>query len=258
MLDAPDGGAALMKRYADRVDCIAVGGGDGTLIRAIPGVLASKRPMGIVPLGTFNDLAKTLGIPLDPPAAVETIVSGKQRALDVGRVGDRYFLNEASVGISTHIARRQTPALKKRFGFLGVIGTTLQTLRFARPFRADVRYDGAQESFRTLQLTIANSHHFGGFITNDKASIDDGNLDLYSLDVKHWTDVFSLIRPIATHKISDSSSVQNRRAKQFEVHTRQPRPIYTDGEPACMTPATFEVLPAAIRVFVPSDEAKKP
>ncbi|MBC5829657.1 MAG: lipid kinase [Candidatus Eremiobacteraeota bacterium] len=251
--DQNDGGARIMKRYVGEVDCVAVGGGDGTLINAIPGLIETKLPLGILPLGTFNDLAKTLGVPVDLEGAVRVILDGNKRALDVGRVAGRYFLNEASIGISTRIARRQTPEAKKRFGFLAIIATTLAALVKSRPFSATVRYDGKEERFRTLQLTVANSHHFGGFITNKDAAIDDGMLDLYSLDIHNWADVMRLLGPIARHEISQSPAVRNRKSTQFEVLTTRPRAVFTDGEPAAMTPAMFTVLPAAIEVFVPRD-----
>ncbi|GAC1652437.1 MAG: lipid kinase [Vulcanimicrobiaceae bacterium] len=243
-----------MKKYRDQVDCVAVGGGDGTLISAIPGLIEAQLPLGILPLGTFNDFARTLGIPLDPAQAVNIVLAGKRRAIDVGRVGERYFLNEASIGISTRIARRQTPEVKKRFGFLGIVGTTLATLRKVRPFSADIRYDGTHERFRTIQITVANSHHFGGVITNKDASIDDGTLDLYSLEIKRWTDLFPLVGRTVRGEISKAPSVRDRRAQRFEIRTTRPHHIFTDGEPAGMTPATFDAVPKALEVFVPADE----
>ncbi len=242
-------------RYRERVDCVAIGGGDGTLISAIPGLIESGLPLGILPLGTFNDLARTLEVPTDPEHAVGVIVEGRLKALDVGRVNGKFFVNEASIGISTHIARRQTSEVKKRFGFLGIIGTTLATLRHSRPFRVEVAYNGTRERFRTIQLTIANSHHFGGFITNNEASIDDGYLDLYSLELTKWSQAIPLIKPIVRHELSGSEAVRARKATRFEVHTTRPRHIFTDGEPATMTPATFEVVPKAIRVYVPRSDA---
>lgn len=250
-LDHSDGGAAVMQRCKAQVDCVAVGGGDGTVISTLRGVLACGLPLGIIPLGTFNDLARTLNLPVDPIEAVGVIAAGKRRPIDVGSVGGKYFVNEASIGISTRIARRQTPEVKKKFGFLGIAGTTLTALRYSRPFTVTVRYDGREETFRTLQLTIANSHHFGGLLTNKDAAVDDGLLDLYSLEIDSWTQVLPLIGPIARHEIAESKYVRTRKATAFEIVTRRPRDVFADGEPATRTPARFEVLPRAVEVFVP-------
>ena len=248
--DADDGGTRIMKKYAGRVDCVVVAGGDGTLISAIGGLLETRLPLGILPLGTFNDLARTLDLPLDPSQAVGVILRGQKRRLDVGRVGEKYFFNEASIGISTRIARRQTPDVKKRFGMLAVIATTIATLGGSRPFSATIRYDGREERFRTLQLTIANSSRFGGIISNKDAAIDDALLDLYSLDIRSWFEIFRLVGPIVRRQIAQSPAIRHRTATMFEVQTRHPHSIFTDGEPAGKTPATFEVLPAAIEVYV--------
>jgi YegS/Rv2252/BmrU family lipid kinase len=240
-----------MQRYKAQVDCVAVGGGDGTLISALRGILACGLPLGVIPLGTFNDLARTLEVPADPIEAVGVIAAGKKRWIDVGRVGDSYFVNEASIGISTRIARRQTPEVKKKYGFLGIAGTTLTALRYSRPFTVTVRYDGHEETFRTLQLTIANSHHFGGLLTNKNAAVDDGMLDLYSLEIDSWMQVLPLIGPIVRREIAESKYVRNRKAAAFEIVTTRPRDVFADGEPATLTPAKFEVLPHAVEIFVP-------
>ncbi len=249
----PQAAKRLMCSKRASVECVIVGGGDGTLISMIDGLIESKLPMGILPLGTFNDLAKTLQVPVDMKAACDIIAGGEKLELDVGWVNGKHFINEASVGISTHIARRQTTDVKRRFGFLAIAGTTLATLRYSRPFHVQVQYDGKQEGFRTIQVTVANSHHFGGFITNKDAAIDDGVLDLYSMEFRHWRQVLPMIGKLLKQKVSDAQGVRSRRSTEFIVRTTHPRDVFADGEPATRTPATFRVLPKAISVFVPPD-----
>jgi len=246
--------AEIIARYRDRVDAAVIGGGDGTLRSAIPAFVNSDVPLGIIPLGTFNDLARALQIPMQPAAAAKAIAEGHHRTIDIGSVNGRYFLTEASIGISTHIARRQTSGVKRRFGFAGILATTLTTVWHARPFGVSVAYDEQVERFRTIQLTVANSFHFGGLITNNAAAIDDGKLDLYSLDIERWRDVLPLIGPILNREVRDSPSVRTRCATRFEISTHRPRHVFADGEPATLTPATFDVLPRAVTVFVPRPE----
>jgi len=248
--------AEIMKTYRDRIDIGIVGGGDGTLMAALPAFVNGNIPLGIIPLGTFNDLAGALQIPAQPAAAVETILSGRRRPIDVGAVNGRYFLTEASIGISTQIARRQTTDVKRSLGIFSALTTTATTIWRARPFSVSVAHDGVLERFRTIQLTVANSFHFGGLITNRTAALDDGKLELYSLTIERWTDALPLIKPILRQEVRNSSAVQTRRSAKFEVRTRRRRHVFADGEPAAMTPATFEVVPRAITVCVPpQDEA---
>ena len=213
--------------------------------------LARNVPLGIVPLGTFNDLARTLGVPAAIRSACETIVRGQTRIIDLGYVNGCYFVNEASVGVSTRIARRQTPELKQRFGLFAIIATALQTLLEVRPFSADISFDGRSEHVRSVQVTIANSARFGGVIARADAAIDDGWLDLYSIEPRNWLDAFALVRKILAGDPSSGQGLRTRRSQRFEVRTRHEHHIIADGEPAGMTPAVFEVLPKALAVFVP-------
>ena len=233
------------------IEAVIAAGGDGTVIGAIPLALERGVPLGIVPLGTFNDLAKTLGVPVGCGQACGVIARGNTRTIDVGRVNGCYFVNEASIGVTARIARRQTPEVKQRFGVLGVIATTLQTLREIRPFFAEIRYDGTAERCRSVQITVANSAHFGGVIERPDAAIDDGWLDLYSIEPRNWLDAFSLVRKIVARDPSSGRGLRTRRSTRFEIGTHHAHHISADGEPAGTTPAVFEVVPKALRVFVP-------
>jgi YegS/Rv2252/BmrU family lipid kinase len=246
-----EGGIRCSREAGERVDAVIAAGGDGTLIGAIPLALELGVPVGIVPLGTFNDLAKTLGVPAAIPQACAVLAHARTRAIDVGRVNGRYFVNEASIGVTARIARRQTPEIKQRFGALGVISTTLQTLRDVRPFSAHITFDGRTERVRTVQITVANNAHFGGIIERVDASIDDGWLDLYSIEPRNWPDAFALVRKIIMQDPSSGQGLRTRRSTRFAISTRRPHHISADGEPAGMTPAIFEVLPKALRVLVP-------
>ena len=233
------------------VDCIVAAGGDGTLLRAIGHAIDCNVPLGVIPLGTFNDLARTLQVPFRILDAVKLIAGGNVRAIDVGRVNDTFFVNESSIGISSRISRLQTPELKKRFGFLGVIVTAFQAFRHSRAIHAVVTYDGRVERLRTIQLTVANSYRFGGFLAVSDAAIDDGWLDLYSVDIKSPWEAFAIARAMFEGRRHEVPGLRTLRAKRFEVRTRRPHHITADAEPAGMTPAVFEILPKALRVFVP-------
>jgi diacylglycerol kinase (ATP) len=233
------------------VDAIVCAGGDGTLLSAIDSAIASGVPLGVIPLGTFNDLARTLGIPLDVEAAVRVVANGAARSIDVGEVNGAYFVNEASIGVSSRVARLQTPEIKRRFGVFGVVWTALQAVRYSTPIRVEVRFGDRSERLRTVQLTIANSYRFGGVLNVQDAAIDDGWLDLYSVDIEGMREAFAVARTILIGTRRDAPGLRTFRAQVFDVVTRRPHHIVADGEPAGQTPATFRVLPKALRVFTP-------
>lgn len=233
------------------VDAVVVGGGDGTLTRHIARALRLDVPVGLIPLGTFNELARTLEIPLEVEAACRTIAAGHTRRIDVATVNGAYYVNEASIGLSSRLTRLQRPADKQRFGFWAIAASALAAFRYLRPFRAQIEYEGGSVALRTFQLTVANSHRFGGFITAQGAAIDDGRLDLYAIEGEGLLPVWSVSRAILARRWDSGAGLRVYRAPSFSVLTRRPHRITADGEPAGRTPAEFTVHPEALRVFAP-------
>jgi diacylglycerol kinase (ATP) len=233
------------------VDAIVAAGGDGTLVHVIRRAMAYGVPVGLIPLGTFNELARTLGIPLDVAGACATIAAGHERTIDVASVNGVYYLNEASIGISSRIARLQLPENKQRFGFLAILATALQAFMHSRPIAVDIVHDGGANRFKTVQLTVANSHRFGGFFYVADAAIDDGWLDLYSVEIEGVSEAFSVARAILGGKRQSVPGLRTFRSVAFDVITKRRHRITADGEPAGRTPARFEIVPKALRVFTP-------
>jgi YegS/Rv2252/BmrU family lipid kinase len=236
---------------ASRVDAIVAAGGDGTLVHVIRRAMAYGVPVGLIPLGTFNELARTLGIPLDVAGACATIAAGHQREIDVACVNGVYYLNEASIGISSRIARLQLPENKRRFGFWAIVATALQAFMHSRPIRVEIVHDGKTDRFGTVQLTVANSHRFGGFFYVADAAIDDGWLDLYSVEIDGVSEAFSVARAILAGRRQTVPGLRTFRSVAFDVITKRKHRITADGEPAGRTPARFEIEPKALRVFTP-------
>lgn len=245
--------ANTIREHKDDVDFVIVGGGDGTLNGALQGLVGTKLPLGLLPLGTANDLAKTLGIPNDLDAACDVIAQGHTRRIDVGRVNDAYFFNEASVGLSVALCRALTSEAKARFGILALLYNAVVLLFRMHRFRAHVRVDGGEEfNLRTVQLTLGNSRNFGGFVATDDAEIDDRLLDFYSVGFEHGWTYFDAFRALLQRRYDEARSVHTMHGKRFEVSTRRPKRIEADGEIVTATPAVFQVVPRAISVFVPA------
>ena len=183
-----------IRHYQNQVELVIIGGGDGTLNAAIEGLIDTKLPLGILPMGTANDLARTLGIPTDLSAACQVIASGKVRLIDLGWVNGQHFFNVASLGLSVEITQRLTKNVKQRWGVLAYAFTALQTILSARPFRAKIKVKNQTFYVKTIQIAIGNGRYYGGGMTvAEDATIDDRRLDLYSLETKNWWEIIACL-----------------------------------------------------------------
>jgi diacylglycerol kinase (ATP) len=235
-------------------DAIVVCGGDGSISSSAPAVIESGLPLGIIPAGTANDLARTLSIPLDLAAAADVIVAGHKRQIDVGMVNGHAFFNVASIGLSSELAQKLDPDIKKRFGRLGYAVAALRIMAGARRFRARIVEKGSGTRVRTYQIAIGNGRLYGGGnVIEEDAAIDDGTLDLYSLEMPNLWKSALMARAFRAGTHGAWKEVRTARCVEFDIETRRPMPINTDGEIVTATPAHFRVLPAAVTVFTPPD-----
>ena len=231
---------------------VIVGGGDGTLNAAARGLIETSLPAGILPMGTANDLARTLSIPLNLPEAAQIIVAGQTRRIDIGDVNGHLFFNVASIGLGAELARRLTPAVKRRWGRFAYSLAALRTLISARAFKATIVTREGETRVKTLQIAVGNGRHYGGgTVIEATAEVDDGHLDLYSLEVSSvWK--LALMAPDFRRGFQGLwHEVRTHRCVEFEVRTTRPRPVNTDGDLVTFTPAYFSIRPGALNVFAP-------
>ncbi|MDJ0736130.1 MAG: lipid kinase [Nostocaceae cyanobacterium] len=247
-------GEAIQK-YKHQVDMVIIGGGDGTLNAAVDVLVNTQLPLGILPLGTANDLARTLGIPQSIPEACKIIAVGQVRHIDLGLVNEKYFFNVASLGISVKITQHLTKQAKRRWGIFAYLLTALQAMWQARPLSAEIRVQDKSIRTKTVQITVGNGRYYGGgmAVVHD-AKIDDQRLDIYSLEIEHWWQIIPLLPAIRQGRHINSPSVRAFHGQDIEVYTRKPYPISTDGEITTYTPARFRVIPKALAVFAPLPE----
>ncbi|PSF35053.1 lipid kinase [Aphanothece hegewaldii CCALA 016] len=240
-----------IQRYGKQVDLVIIGGGDGTLNGIVDTLVELQLPLGILPLGTANDLARTLSIPLSIPDACQVIADGYLKPIDLGWVNGKHFFNVASLGLSVKITQNLTKGAKRRWGILAYLATAVKVLSKTRPFHADIIVNGETIRVRTLQIAVGNGRYYGGGMTiAEDATIDDRRLDLYSLELEHWWQIFPLLRTFPKGQHGLLPWVQTWSGEEIEIRTRKEYTINTDGELTTTTPATFKVIPQALNVFV--------
>ena len=186
VLSGADLAGTLDRVLADGHDLVVVGGGDGTVSYAAGRVAGTNVVLGVLPLGTANDFARTLEIPNNLAEACATVAEGKVVDIDLGRANGEPFLNVASVGLSVSVTEALSPRLKRYIGPLAYSIATLTAYARHKAFRARLEFpDGDHEPMELddlLQVAVGNGRHYGGGNTvSPTAGIDDHTLDIYAI-----------------------------------------------------------------------------
>ncbi|BAU15944.1 diacylglycerol kinase, catalytic region (plasmid) [Leptolyngbya sp. NIES-3755] len=242
----------VIRRYQHQVDMVIVGGGDGTLNAAAEGLVDTQLPFGILPLGTANDLAHTLGIPMTLNEACRVIANGQLQPIDLGWVNGQYFFNVASLGLSIQITQYLNRQFKRRWGILAYAIAALKTVWRIRPFSAEIDIDGKRTQIRTIQITVGNGHFYGGgMAVCNQATINDQRLHLLSFNVRYWWQLIPLIPALRQGRPLTRTGIHVCQCQEIDLYTRKSYAINTDGEITTHTPAQFRVIPKAVKVFLP-------
>jgi YegS/Rv2252/BmrU family lipid kinase len=250
-----------------RPDLVVVGGGDGTLKEAVGHLVHRDVALGVLPLGTTNNFARSLGLPPRLTGAAGVIRRGKVADVDAGLVrrdagavcdaealAGEVFANMVSLGMSVAVAERAPAGLKRIVGRTAYALTALHRMPVHQPFRATVRTADDTFDFVTHQLNIANgAHHSGRPIARD-AGPDDRRLAIYRLgdESRHRLAGATLRHMFAGHRrsLDEAAFITTR---DVRVETDPPMPVDVDGEIRGRTPVTVTLLPNALRVMVPLD-----
>lgn len=254
-LEPIDDPAHLASAIADHpAEVIMIGGGDGTTACAAGALAGTDRPLAVLPLGNACDFARSLAIPRDPLEACRIVTQGRIHAVDVARVNGRSYLNMASLGLSVDVARRMSGNFKRRWGVLGYPKLLWDAARAARAFHVTLTCDERSVRHRVIQIGVGNGFHYGGGMTvADDARLDDGLLHVHAIHPLPWWQLLFLFPYVWTGRLREPERVFALTGTRVEVTTHHTRTVNADGEMATRTPATFEVMPRALRVFVPAE-----
>jgi YegS/Rv2252/BmrU family lipid kinase len=228
-------------------------GGDG-LVGAVAGALRhSDGVLGILPGGRGNDLARVLGIPSDPAAAVGVLESGRVRSLDLGEVHGRTFVGIASCGFDSEANRIANRARIVRGSLVYAYGA-LRALAAWKPATFTVAPDGGEP--RTIigyTIAAANSKAYGGgmFLAPD-ASLDDGLLDVVMVEDVPKRRFLRQLPTVFKGEHVRQPTVHVQKAATVEIAADRSFTMYADGDPVAELPVTVRALPAAVRVITPS------
>lgn len=254
VLTLGDGDArrAGTRAVEDGCSTIFVAGGDGTLNETVNGVAAAdaldRVTFGIVPLGTGNDFAAALGIPLEVEEALQVLLAGRTVAVDLGRVNDRLFLNTSGGGFIAEVSLAVTPGLKTIAGRLAYLVGGAHALLEYEPVRATViaQPGNVRVGLGLYTFAVCNSRLIGGGrLIAPEAAIDDGMLDVCLIESMSTFEFVGLARKVAGGDHVNDPRVRYLQATSVVVEFDRDIRINTDGEVFEARRCEYSVLPRA-------------
>jgi diacylglycerol kinase (ATP) len=254
------GSAARFARTALRKgrELIIAAGGDGTLNEVVNGIgeNSGATRVGLIPLGTGNDFARSIGIPADLDAAIDLIRAEQTRAVDLVRVTSdevRYFVNVSAGGFSGLVNEKLTPKMKKTWGPLAYLRSAAAALPELRAYRTTLAFDDDESLMEELyNVVVANGRYVaGGMMIAPDAVIDDGLLDIVLIPKRPASELALVVAQIALGTHLSSKTILYRRAAKLTVNSKPGMWFNVDGELVGNEPARFEIVPRALSFIAP-------
>lgn len=250
----PDKMDGTIRHAIEKAPMVIVGGGDGSLSTNVDFFVGKDTVFAILPLGTANSFAKTLGMGTDLDTAIDVIANGEAKRIDLGIIDGDYFVNAAALGLSPLIADTVPHNLKR---YLGMVGYLIWAARCAfnfRPFRMKVTTDDGQvHKTWATEARIANGTHHGGVELVEDQALDSGDIVIQAVTGKSllglgWSWFATLFKLSGRER-----TTTEWRGRKLYLETRPRQKISIDGEIAAKTPVTVEVARGAIEVAAPRD-----
>jgi diacylglycerol kinase (ATP) len=249
--DADEASDLARGAVEDGIETLVVVGGDGMVHLAAQVLAGSATRLGLIPAGTGNDVARALDVPRkDPLAATDVIIGGRERSIDLARIGHRYFVTVLAAGFDAIVNERANEMTWPR-GQMRYNLATLAELRTFEPIPYVLEVDGEQHRFEAMMVAVGNTESFGGGMRiTHGAVMDDGVLDVVAIMPMKKLE---LIRTFP--KLFSGAHVQHPKYRHYSGRTitvAAPGIVaYADGERIAALPLTVETAPAALRVLVP-------
>jgi len=235
-----------------RAPMVIIGGGDGTLSKAVDHFLGKDVVFAFLPLGTANSFARTLRIPLELDGAVDVIANGVARPIDVASINGDYFLNNAALGLAPVVAETVPSGLKRILGRLGYLVWAGWSAASFDAFRLVVDDGRREHRLWATEVRIANGRFHGGVELIESADLDSGEVVVQavqgrSLTKLAWSYLASAVKAASRHE-----RVREFRGRKMRVTTKPRMRVSIDGELGPETPLDIDVAPDAIRVAAPA------
>lgn len=232
---------------------IVVVGGDGTQTAAVGEMAHADCVLGVVPSGTGNSFALSLGIKNDIETAIETIAGGKVARVDLGVVNGTYFANFATVGLIADAANRTPRGLKRVIGPIAYGVAGLAAVLRDKPFDLRVKWKANDLRLETHQAIVASGRYFGWQPVTPDARITSGELVFFAAAGSTAKDVLETNTALLRGDHTKLEQAHYFSARKITLKPKPKQPLNIDGHALGETPAKFSIAPRALRVMVPQD-----
>jgi YegS/Rv2252/BmrU family lipid kinase len=254
-------GEIVRRRMRHGFDLAVAAGGDGTVSAVIDGIAGSPIPLGIIPTGTGNLIARELCIPQEVDDAVRLIAGApRSRKIDVMKIGNRVFVLNASVGVSAAVIGDTTRRSKHHFGRIAYFWNTIPKMFTLKRRQLVVTADGDGQEYRAIEVAIMNCGILAKMLhpKTPEIRIDDGYLDVFILGTKPFRDFPLYIFRLLTGRTPDILSRFIKVERCVAIRSDVPLPVQADGDMVGTTPLEVELLPGAVTVLVPEEDVIVP
>jgi len=244
--------AAAVNKGAEQV---VVVGGDGTLNEVVNGLAGSSLTLGLIPTGTGNDFARTVGVSLDPLQAVLQLYTGKVRPIDLGKVGERYFLNACGIGFDARVAHLINEGFHRFTGKPAYLLAAARVFLTFRPLPVTIVVDGSVMEKKVLLVAVTNARYYGGGIKiSPEALVDDGKLDICIVEDLSRAQFLKNFPSIYYGGHVNHPKVSLLRGKTIDISGDERLYAHVDGEANGRLPLSYRVVPAILPFVIPGEE----
>jgi len=250
-IDNPERLAGEVTSAIDRAPMVIVGGGDGSLSETVDHFLGQDTVFALLPLGTANSFARTLGIPLDLDGAIDVIANGEARRIDLAAIDGDYFLNNAALGLAPIVAESVPRGLKRSFGRLGYLLWAGWSAANFKAFRLTVETGDRTHRLWATETRIANGRFHGGVELIESADVQSGEIVVQAVSGRSVIKLGLSYLASALKHPRRHEAVREFHAPKVRIDTKPRMRVSIDGELGPETPFEAWAVPEAVYVAAP-------
>ncbi len=226
-------------------------GGDGTMNEVLNGMAGGNNVLGLIPVGSGNDFARAVGIPFDFKQALEVLLRGRKKQIDLGKANERFFGNGVGIGFDAYVVHNSLKVRRLR-GNAIYLYSVLRTLKEYKPVPLEIHFNGSTKIDDFFMISVGNGVSMGGgFYLTPDAQMDDGLFDLCLIQNMPMVSILKNLLKVYSGKHKEDPRVEMQRTDRLQIESRKPFGVHIDGELLSlkMKKLEIEIIPRGLEVI---------